>query len=88
MIPVMPSHESAMYEICIEGHLGANRIGEFESFRVELTGEGQTVLTGVVEDQAALHSVIARIRDLGIALISVNRTGAKSVARKSDRRKI
>ena len=60
MIPVMPTHESAKYEIRIEGHLGANRIGGFESFRVELTSDGQTIVTGVVEDQAALHSVLTR----------------------------
>ncbi|TFG61716.1 MAG: hypothetical protein E4H36_09760 [Spirochaetales bacterium] len=61
------------YRICIEGHLDARRAGDFEGFRAELTPEGETVLSGPVEDQAALHSILTRIRDLGIPLVSVIR---------------
>lgn len=67
-----------LYEIRVIGHLGHSTSKLFNGFRVERAVGGekmshQTLLTGFVEDQAALHGVLMRIRDLGLPLLSVNR---------------
>ena len=59
------------YEIRIEGYLGKNASIWFEGFEVEHTSEGETILCGTVVDQAALHGILARIRDLGLTLTLV-----------------
>lgn len=59
------------YEIRIEGYLGKNAAIWFEGFEVEYTSEGETILRGTVVDQAALHGILARIRDLGLTLTLV-----------------
>ena len=61
-----------LYEIRVAGHLSANWASRFEGLSMQHQPEGQTVLLGCL-DQAALHGVLARIRDLGLKLISVNR---------------
>ena len=62
-----------IYEIRVQGHL-ADRWSEwFDGLAVERQADGTTVLTGAVVDQAALHGVIARIRDLGVPLLAVDR---------------
>jgi len=62
-----------VYQIKIEGHLGRQWADWFEGLTIILTENGQTLLTGPVVDQAALHSLLRKVRDLGIPLISVNR---------------
>jgi hypothetical protein len=57
----------------IEGHLNPSWIAWFEGLSLRHEENGQTVLTGPLADQAALHGLLMRIRDLGIPLISVNR---------------
>ena len=64
-----------MYEIRVAGHLSSNWAIRFEGLSMQHQPEGETVLTGLL-DQAALHGVLARIRDLGLELISVNRVEA------------
>jgi hypothetical protein len=69
--------KSQIYDIRVTGHMGCSTSKLFNGFRVEhVVGGGntcpQTVLTGFVEDQAALHGVLMRIRDLGLTLVSVN----------------
>ena len=59
------------YEIKVAGHLNANWAARFEGLSMVQLPEGETVLSGLL-DQAALHGVLARIRDLGLRLISVN----------------
>ena len=61
-----------LYEIRIEGHLSASWTVRFEGLSIRHEPEGETVLSGRL-DQAALHGVLMRIRDLGVKLISVNR---------------
>jgi len=65
-----------LYEIRVAGHLSENWAVSFEGMSMQHEPEGETVLSGLL-DQAALHGVLARIRDLGLKLISVNRTGVK-----------
>lgn len=60
------------YEIRVAGHLSTNWAARFEGLSLRHEPEGETVLSGTL-DQAALHGVLARIRDLGLNLISVNR---------------
>jgi hypothetical protein len=60
------------YEIRVAGHLSANWAARFEGLSLRHEPKGETVLSGTL-DQAALHGVLVRIRDLGLNLISVNR---------------
>jgi len=63
------SDRSIVYEIRLEGHI---REGWFKGLVVDLRPEGETVISGLM-DQAALHGVLSRIRDLSLVLISVQR---------------
>ena len=64
-----------LYEIRVAGHLSNNWAARFEGLSMRYEPEGDTVLSGSL-DQSALHGVLAKIRDLGLNLISVNRVGA------------
>lgn len=66
---------STTYRIRIQGHLHDRWADWFEGFDIERQADGTTLLVGEIVDQAALHGVIARIRDLGIPLISVTQAG-------------
>ena len=65
----------ASYEIRVAGHLSENWAARFEGLSMRHEPEAETVLSGML-DQAALHGVLVKIRDLGLNLISVNRVGA------------
>jgi hypothetical protein len=62
-----------LYEIRFEGHLSWYRAQMFEELEMVQEPGGETVLTGPIRDQAALHGVLNRIRDLGVPLLSVKR---------------
>ena len=64
-----------MYEIRVMGHLSANWASRFEGLSMQHEPEGETVLFGML-DQAALHGVLMKIRDMGLNLIAVNRVEA------------
>jgi hypothetical protein len=64
-----------LYEIRVAGHLSANWAARFEGLSMRHEPEGETVLSGLL-DQAAMHGVLIKIRDLGLNLISVNRVEA------------
>ena len=64
--------EPARYEIRVDGVLDDKWADWFSGLQQEAT-DGQTVITGMLPDQPALHGVLCRIRDLGLCLISVNR---------------
>ena len=59
-----------MYEIRFKGHLDARRAQMFEGMEMVQEPGGDTVLTGPVMDQAALHGILNKIRDLGVPLLS------------------
>jgi len=61
------------YQIRIEGHFSPMWKAEFEGFTITLAENGMTCLTGPVIDQAALHGLLRKIRDLGLPLVSVIR---------------
>ena len=61
------------YQIILQSHLSRQRSDWFDGFAITLAEHGQTILTGPIIDQAALHGLLKKIRDLGIPLISVNR---------------
>ena len=60
------------YEIRFIGHLRSDWQDWFEGFSLEKMDDGSTVLTGHVEDQAALQGILVKIRNLGLSLISIN----------------
>ena len=62
-----------VYQIRIKGHLGPQWTYWFEGLTITLEEDGDTLLTGPVVDQAALHGLLKKVRDLGMPLLSVNR---------------
>ena len=62
-----------VYQIRVEGHLGHRWKDWFGGMTIMLEEEGDTLLTGPVVDQAALHGLLKKVRDLGMPLISVMR---------------
>jgi hypothetical protein len=62
-----------IYHIKIQGHLGSEWTDWFGGLSITLSDNGETLLHGPVVDQAALHGVLRKVRDLGMPLISVNR---------------
>jgi hypothetical protein len=64
--------ESGLYEIRLKGQLDERWADRFEGMTITLEDNGETLLTGLLVDQAALHGLLKRIRDLGMKLISVN----------------
>jgi hypothetical protein len=67
---------SERYEICIQGQIGQTWSRWFDGLTVEETEDGSTVLCGDLPDQAALHGLLNKVRDLGMTLLSVQRLDA------------
>ena len=67
------SDEPTVYQIKLQGHLGCQWTDWFAGLTVTLDGNGETLLTGPVIDQAALHGLLKKVRDLGMPLISIVR---------------
>jgi hypothetical protein len=65
--------EPARYELRVRGVLDPGWSAWFEGLRVTSDQAGQTTIAGPVADQAALHGLLAKIRDLGLPLLSVRR---------------
>lgn len=64
-------HEPGHYEIRIKGHLDNRWANWFDGLAITALDNGETVLTGPVIDQAALHGMLRKVRDLGLPLLSV-----------------
>jgi len=69
--PQKVSSRSIIYKIRIMGHLGSQWMDWFGGLTISLEENGDTVLTGPVVDQAALHGLLKKVRDLGLPLLSV-----------------
>ena len=65
------SPEPGQYEIRLEGHLHTRWAAWFEGMSLTNESDGTTVLSGPVVDQAALHGLLQRVRDVGLPLVSV-----------------
>ena len=65
--------QAPIYQIRIKGHLGSQWTEWFGGLTLTLEESGDTLLTGPVADQAELHGLLKKVRDLGTPLISVNR---------------
>lgn len=70
-------NQPLIYRIRIKGHLGAQWKDWFQGMNMSLQENGETILTGPVADQAALHGLLKKVRDLGLTLISVIRLDAE-----------
>ena len=65
------SEGPTVYENRIKGHMGPQWRDWFGGLTIQLEEDGQTVLTGPVADQAALHGLLKKVRDVGLPLLSV-----------------
>jgi hypothetical protein len=61
-----------VYEIRLKGHLDARWVKWFDGLAITLDENGNTLLSGPVADQAALHGLLKKVRDVGLLLLSVN----------------
>ena len=64
--------EATTYQIRIKGHLGPEWSDWFGGLDISLDDNGDTLLTGQVVDQAALHGLLRKVRDVGMPLVSIN----------------
>ena len=71
----MPTDEGGSYEIRLKGRLDARWAAWFDGLGLTHEGAGTTVIHGPVADQAALHGLLNKVRDLGLPLVSVTRVG-------------
>ncbi len=70
--PKIDPSQPTVYQIRLKGHLGSQWTDWFGGLTVILEDDGDTLLTGPVVDQAALHGLLKKVRDLGMPLISIN----------------
>jgi hypothetical protein len=71
--PETDPNQPVVYQIRIKGHLGGKWKDWFGDVHITLEEGGDTLLTCLLVDQAALHGLLKKVRDLGMPLISVNR---------------
>ena len=77
MAEVIDSSQPTIYQIRIKSHLGSDWTDWFEELAITLEEDRDTLLTGPVVDQAALHGLLKKVRDLGMSLVSVNQVQCK-----------
>ena len=74
--PIQPG----WYEIRLKGHLDARWAAWFDGMTLTREGDGTTVIHGPVVDQAALHGLLQRVRDLGLPLLSVRQVDPREAS--------
>jgi hypothetical protein len=81
-------NQPEIYQIRLKGHLGREWADWFEGLTITWEEDGDTLLTGPVIDQSALHGLLKKVRDLGLPLVSVVPVQPKETrANRSERRK-
>ena len=70
--PITDPRKATVFQIRIKGHLGREWTDWFEGLTITLEEDGDTLLTGQIIDQAALHGLLKKVRDLGLPLVSVS----------------
>jgi hypothetical protein len=65
--------EKQYYKIIVEGLANLDWSSSFDEVTVQHSEDGQTIISGALPDQTALHGVLMRIRDLGFSLVEVKR---------------
>lgn len=63
--------DAGRYEIRLKGHLDARWAAWFDGLRLTNESDGTTIISGKVADQAALHGLLQKVRDVGLPLVSV-----------------
>lgn len=71
--PKTNAEQPTIYQIGIEGHLGSQWTEWFGGLTITQLANGESLLSGPVVDQAALHGLLKKVRDLGLPLLSVTR---------------
>jgi hypothetical protein len=72
--------EPQRYEIRLQGHLDPRWADRLGGLAFALEGDGTTTLSGSLADQAALHGLLAHIRDLGVPIVSIKRLSQEEEA--------
>jgi len=75
--PKIDSARSVIYQIRIKGQLDSQWTDWFDGLTLTLGEDGDTLLTGPVVDQAALHGLLRKVRDTGLTLIAINQKPSK-----------
>jgi len=70
-----PTANTEYYQIRLKGQLEARWEKWFDGLTITLDDNGDTLLSGPVADQAALHGLLKKVRDVGLPLLSINRVG-------------
>jgi len=83
--PGTESGQLMVYQIRVKGHLGRQWTDWFGSLTITLEDNGNTLMTGPVADQAALHGMLRKVRDLGLPLVSVIRVENASIVKSTAR---
>ena len=73
------NNQHQWYEIRLKGHLDVQWANRFEILTITLEENGDTLLSGPLPDQAALHGILKKVRDFGLTLLSVNSLPSKEV---------
>jgi hypothetical protein len=82
--PTAEPVEAPFYEIRVGGHLGARWAAWFDGLRLTNEDDGTSVICGPVVDQAALHGLLQKLRDLGLTLLSLTRLAPEEAAEQLD----
>jgi len=69
--PAGPQQQSGRYEIRLKGHLDSRWAAWFDGLSLTNSSDGTTLIQGPVSDQAALHGLLQKVRDIGLPLVSV-----------------